>query len=269
MRQITKILTLLFMCTSALAISDSQFDSMISNIQDEKFDLVELFLKDNEASSANDPEYFVVLLNYVLAKGEQRRIVVSKGEPSGDDLSLVSQESGNVEGFLGERVTYDKALILSGVNKTLVGLKSFSERLDIHFGIVAVAERIEAWELVADQLIAILKISKENNNQWKWGKVNSLSGKPKEFMIQNILSRTSKFFRLNTEIGDAQLLRVSNALIDYYPETIYGYANLGTYYSVTKDYDKAEKYFKKALSIDENDKIVLDNLQRLKELKKQ
>jgi tetratricopeptide (TPR) repeat protein len=82
-------------------------------------------------------------------------------------------------------------------------------------------------------------------------------------MIQGLLPRTAMLFRLESEEGDRLLINVSEALIQYYPNKVYGYANLGSLYGATKKYDEARKYYEKALEIDPGDSLVKDNLDRL------
>lgn len=267
MKQFSTLLLLLAFSLNSFAISNSEFDKLISDIQDKNFDSVEAYLEKNKGSK--DPEYYVLLLNYSYSKGENSQIVIGGGEPKEGDFSLQSRETGNIEGFLGERTTYDKKIIISGIKKSQNALANFPERLDIHFGIITIAERIEEWELAGDQLVSILKTSKEIDNKWTWGRINSMQGDPMDFMIQSILPRTSTFFRLNNEIGDKQLEKVSNALIKYYPKSIYGYANMGTLFMAKKDYDKAESYYQKALAIDSTDQIILSNLEHLNKLRVQ
>jgi tetratricopeptide (TPR) repeat protein len=86
---------------------------------------------------------------------------------------------------------------------------------------------------------------------------------PEEFMIQGLLPRTAMLFRLESEEGDRLLVNVSEAWIQYYPNKVYGYANLGSLYGATKRYDEARKYYKKALGVDPSDSVVKMNLKRL------
>lgn len=88
---------------------------------------------------------------------------------------------------------------------------------------------------------------KKINNEWTWGTVNSIDGDPEEFLIQNILNKTAMLFRTETNEADNALEKVSRAMIKYYPNKIYGYANLGTLFHAIKDYQQSEKYYKKAL----------------------
>lgn len=108
-----------------------------------------------------------------------------------------------------------------------------------HFGIAATTQNISELAVMSDQLISMLKTSKEIDNKWQWGKVGSME-------------------------GDRLLVNVSEALIQYYPNKVYGYANLGALYSATKRYDEARKYYEKALEIDPDDEVVKENLQHLR-----
>jgi tetratricopeptide (TPR) repeat protein len=82
-------------------------------------------------------------------------------------------------------------------------------------------------------------------------------------MIKNLLPRTAMLFRLESEEGDRLLINVSEALIQYYPNEVYGYANLGSLYAATKRYDEARKYYEKALEVDSSDLIVKKNLENI------
>jgi hypothetical protein len=256
----------LILPTCVLALSGGEFQALMSDIQSKNYAPVESFLKLNHDTMKKDPEYFVVLLNYVLSKGYESSLTVAKGTPRAGDLELRDKDTGEIAGFIGSRP--DENLILDGISQTQAALKYFKSRLDIHFGIVAAVERIMRWDIVGDQLVTMLETSKEINNQWIWGPVGSMSGKPKEFMIQNILPRTASLFRVDSEIADRAFIKVSQKLIDIYPDLIYGYANLGALYLAKKEYSLAEKYLKQASQIDPNDEIVRGNLKRLRDERK-
>jgi len=200
-------------------------------------------------------------------KGDRSGVVVAKGKPSSGDLELRDQDTGEVVGFVGSREAYDDALMIDGIRRTQKAIKEFNSRLDIHFGIIAVAERIKRWDIVGEQVVTILETSTDIHNKWKWGPVSSMEGNPEEFMIQNILPRANALFRADTPIADEALIKISNSMIKHYPNTIYGYSNLGALYSVKREFALAEKYLKQALKINPNDQIVLNNLKRLESLR--
>ena len=83
-------------------------------------------------------------------------------------------------------------------------------------------------------------------------------------MLENVQSRIQQLFRAEDEVADRMLIKVSEAMIKYYPEVIYGYSNLGVIYLATGKYDLAEKYINQALAINPDDSIVKGNLEILK-----
>jgi tetratricopeptide (TPR) repeat protein len=202
----------------------------------------------------------VLLLNYSFNKARTTRFTTGLGDANEGDFELTSKDGKNTKGFLREIVSFDEVSILEAVRNAQTNLKSFPNQLDIHFGIVTITQNIGEYSVMADQLISMLKISKEIDNKWQWGKVSSMEGDPEEFMIQGLLPRTAMLFRLESEEGDRLLINVSEALIQYYPNKVYGYANLGSLYGATKRYDEARKYYEKALEVDPGDLVVQENL---------
>ena len=260
-------LSLLLCFQTAQALEAKQFHTYIEHIRDNQLDAVESYLEQNKATAKTDPDYTVIFLNYHFGKGRTVRTIVAQGEAQSGDLELTKQDDPSVKGFIREEVSLDKITILKALHTAQNNLKLFPNQLDIHFGIVTIAQNIGAYSVMADQLISMLKTSKEIDNKWQWGKVGSMEGDPEEFMIQGLLPRTAMLFRLESEEGDRLFINVSEALIQYYPNRVYGYANLGSLYGATKEYDKARKYYEKALEIDPSDEVVQQNLSYLMNIK--
>lgn len=248
---------------SLLAVEPAEFKTLMASISERDYEPVDAFLEERRATSQKDPEYFVLLLNFVHSKGERSGIVVAQGEPGPGDLALQDRSSGETVGFLGTRSELDEDLILDGISRTQSALPHFPERLDIRFGLVTVAERIKRWDLVGAQLVEMLRVSREIDNRWVWGPVGSMSGDPQDFMIQNILPRTSAFFHADDAAADDTLILVSKAMIEHYPELVYGYSNLGTLHLAKGEYRKSRPYLERAIEIDPTDEIVRSNLAKL------
>ncbi len=248
---------------TAGAFEPDEFQTLMSAIRSKDYAPVETFLASGEASLRQDPDYYVILLNYSLAKGDRRGTVVAAGEPRPGDLALRERDSEKVVGFIGTRGGFDEPLVMDGIARTRAALPAFRERLDIHFGIVAVAERIGRWDVVGDQLVSILETSREIDNRWAWGPINGMNGEPRDFMIENVLVRTHKLFRAEDPVADEALVRASQALIEHYPELVYGYANLGALHLAQGRHEKARHYLERALEVDPEDEIVRGNLRAL------
>lgn len=245
-----------------------EFKKLIAEIQEKKFVGVESFLQKNEKTLQQDPEYYVVLLNYVLSKGDLSGVVISKDKPKEGEISLQDQKTGETVGVIGHQERYDEKLVLDGILKTQNALQFFKERLDIRFGLVTAAEKIKRWDILGDQLVETLKVSKDIDNKWSWGLINSMSENPKEFMLENIQTRTLSLFNVDTPAADDAMLRLSKTMISCYPDVIYGYSNLGVLHLAKKEYAKAEEYLNKALKIDPKDEIVKGNMELLKKSRK-
>jgi len=249
---------------TAHSLEDSEFNFLLDNIKQNKFDIVQTYLTEERATATTDPDYTVLLLNYSFNKARSTHFTTGLGEAKKGDFELTSLDGNNTKGFLREVVSFDEVSILESLRIAQDNLKFFPHQLDIHFGIASIAQNIGEYSVMADQLISMLKTSKEIDNKWQWGKVGSMEGDPEEFMIQGLLPRTAMLFRLESEEGDRLLINVSEALIQYYPNKVYGYANLGSLYGATKRYDEAKKYYEKALEVDPSDEVVLQNLKALK-----
>jgi hypothetical protein len=264
------ILIILFLFPSIASAMDMDvFQDIIDKVNANEFGAVEQFLEENRTNLKKDPEYYVILLNYSYAKGNQEQIVIAKGEPQKGDFELRDEDTGDVVGFLVNRPKQDIELILKGISETQKALSFFNNRLDIHFGIVHIASLIKHWDIVSTQLVKILEISKIINNKWKWGAINSMDGDPKNFMMENVQQRVNQLFHIGSEEANNALKIVAETMIKEYPNVIYGYSNLGVYYLANKKYDLAEKYLKQAIAIDPNDEIVRGNLGIIKERRKQ
>lgn len=264
----TKLLFTIFLLIPSFAFSmDSKlFDKMMANIHSNQFLPVEKFLEKNQLLLEKDPEYYVILLNYSFKKGHKKQIVIAKGKAEKGDFELRDKDTGKPVGFIGEKFTNSSDLIINGITRTQKALSNFNNRLDIHFGIIHIASKIQRWDILCEQAVKILSLSKENGNNWIWGTINSMTGNPKEFMLENIQAEASALFHIGTEESDESFIKISETMIREYPEIVYGYSNLGTLYLANKQYTSAEKYLKKAISIAPEDEIVKSNLVKLKSI---
>jgi tetratricopeptide (TPR) repeat protein len=245
------------------ALDQAKFDALLADLQSNQLESVTVYLDNNAKSATTDPDYTILLLNHALLANRNSQLIIAQGEGKEGDIELNKTDDPKIKGFIREQVNFDSQAIRSAIHQAQTNLKSFPEYLDIYLGIAAVASRVGEWQVAADQLIEMLKVSREINNQWKWGKVGGMSDEPEEFMIQGLLPYGSHLLRLESPEGDRQLIRVSEALIQYYPKKVYGYAYRGSVYAATGKTDKAREYYEKALKIDPNDEVVKGNIENL------
>ena len=256
-------LLLVLSAASVQALEQAQFDELLADLQAGKLESVADFLDKNPKLATTDPDYTVLLLNHGFMANRNSRLIVAQGEPEEGDYELASLDDPSVKGFMREQVTFNNEAIIKVIQVAQKNLKSFPEYLDIHFGIATIASGIGEWKIATEQLVSMLKHSREIDNQWKWGKVGGIDGAPEEFMIQSVLPYSSELYRLETPETDQLLIQLSEALIQYYPKKVYGYANLGSFYAVTGKKEKAREYYQKALEVDPSDQIVKQNIELL------
>lgn len=249
--------------SSSHAMDQSVFQDMIDRLNAKDLESVGAFLSNEEKRLKHDPEYHVILLNYAYLK-RNSTLVIARGEPQEGDIAIQQKDTGEAVGFIRQG---GDDIIVNAIAQTQQALPAFNNRLDIHFGIVAIASAIKHWDIVGNQLVDILTVSKSIKNQWEWGPVGSMEGEPRTFMLENVQSRIEKLFRAKDEIADRMIIKASEAMIHHYPEVIYGYSNLGGIYLATGKYDLAEKYINQALAIDPDDPVVKGNLKILQQRK--
>jgi tetratricopeptide (TPR) repeat protein len=265
LRTVIIALLLSLLSSTSLAIDKSVFENMMDRLNAKDLETVAQFLDREKERLRQDPEYYVLLLNYAYLK-RNNTLVIARGEPREGDIALQKDDTGETVGFIRQG---GDEIIVNAIAQTRQALPVFTNRLDIHFGIVTIAAAIKRWDIMGNQLVDILTVSKSIKNQWKWGPIGSMEGEPRTFMLGNVQSRIQQLFRAEDEIADKMLIKVSEAMIQCYPEVIYGYSNLGVIYLATGKYALAEKYINQALAIDPDDPVVKGNLKILKQRKKE
>lgn len=263
------LFVILMLSVACFSMERAVFEKNMGYLNKGELAKVEPFLTESINQYEKDPDYYVILLNYSYRKSRQSGIVVAQGKPQGDDLAVSDQETNEVVGFLGEHTSFDNDIVVAAIDKTRSAMTHFPNRLDIHFGITHIAKEAKLWNLVSKQSLEVLKISKQNNNEWQWGSISSMPNNAKAFMLQNIAGNCSHLFNAENDVADKGLEAVSLSLIENYPNEVYGYANLGSLNAVKKNYEKAYEYYSKALKVAPNDEVVLANLRHLETLIKQ
>jgi tetratricopeptide (TPR) repeat protein len=257
-------LLLVLMSPCSYYMEASLFDSLLKKLQSGEVEELGIFLTTNSKKYLDDPEYYVLLLNYSFLTSRNTTVVVEQGRGQEGDFALNDINTEQQVGFLGERIVYKKDVLLDGIKRTQLALNTFPNRLDIHFGIIHIAKEAGLWAVVGQQTLSVIALSKENKNSWLWGSVNKLDDDPTEFMIQNVVANCSALFNAETQEADKVLKDISLSLVENYPEHVYGYANLGALYATQKDYKNAKLYLIKALEIAPDDELVQQNLAYIK-----
>jgi hypothetical protein len=145
------IFGLLLLSPLVFSMDASLFDENIGDLNSGNFEKVSSFLREKEKEYEADPEYYVIFLNYSFLRSRKTSVFAAQDDPEKDDFALLSKETNEVVGFLGERTNFDIDLLLPAIQKTRAALKKFPNLLDIHLGITHISKEAELWNIVGEQ----------------------------------------------------------------------------------------------------------------------
>ena len=115
---------------------------------------------------------------------------------------------------------------------------------------------------MTDALLGILKRGQENGSVWLWEHNEPLDEEPRGFVLENVQMRVSMLWEIGNGRTDSCLVALAQGLCTYYPESVYGFSDLGSFYAAHEEHATAIEWFKKAYLIDSADVIVLANMAR-------
>jgi len=247
-------------------VTKDKYDSVVALIQAEKYDSAYAEIQAIKAVDSTDPEYYALAINYYVLKSYSEWVEVVPGVPEGIDPTLIMTDSiGDTVGYMRDHAGYDLDTLGVGVQILREGLALYPDRLDMHIGLVHVAQSAELYEVMTDELLDILKRKTENGDRWLWSFSEPLAEDPREFILENIQVRASMLFELNSPKADSLAKMLSEAMLEHFPNSPYGHANLGTLYAMNEDNARSLDHFLKALEIAPTDAIVITNIARLYE----
>jgi len=246
---------------AAAGVPQDQFQTVMELIGSDNFDSARVLIGQIETTYPDDPEYYVLSINYYYAKSRKDYVEIVPGPPTGDDTTVVFRDStGEIAGFFRSHVQLQMDTLMTGIRILQQGVAIHPDRLDMRFGIVHVAEAAQLYQDMSDALIGILKRSQENGNEWLWSFSEPLAEDPEQFVLDNVQSRVHMLFQQDTDEADSLLTAISLAMIQAYPGCTYGHTNLGIVASLHGDYDSCFYHLSEALRIDSTDMIVMANL---------
>lgn len=211
-----------------------------------------------EKSDPKDPELFTSYFNYYVINAKKEVLSLTTTQPEGESLAL-KDSTDNEAGYLGSQIYYDADLIDKGVAKINQGIALHPNRLDMRFGKIYLFGLLENWDGFTKEIIATVKHSSTNNNNWTWTN-NKMREDSKEFFLSTIQGYQTQLY--NTE-NDALLVNmrdIANEILKHYPDNVESLSNLSITYLLTKEYDKGLEALLKAEKINPKDTIVLANI---------
>lgn len=222
-------------------------------------------LKKWEKAEPKNPELFTSYFNFYALNAKEEILSITKNQPEGESLVL-KDSTDNEAGYIGSQIYYDADFVDKAIAKISQGIALHPNRLDMRFGKIYFFGLLENWDGLTKEIIAAVKHSSTNNNNWTWTN-NKTREDGKAFFLSSLQTYQKQLY--NTE-DDALLVNmrdIANEILTYYPDNVESLSNLSITYLLTKEYDKGLTALFKAEKIAPEDTIVLANIAHAYKLK--
>jgi tetratricopeptide (TPR) repeat protein len=261
------VIVLSVLANSAAAdITEEQLARAMQLISDENYDSAFALIQEFKRANPEDPEYFVLSINYYFMKSQHCSIEIAPGEPKDNEPTLIIEDSvGATVAHLKDHTDYNLDTLNLGLEILRRGLTMYPTRLDMHFGLVHVCEESGLLNEMALALRTILELGASVKGDWLWTQSEPLQEDPATFILENVQTRIGRLFEQDSPLADSVAVALSEALTKHYPNSAYGHSNLGYFFQIKGDLEKSISHYTKALVIDSTDAIVLANLAQLNE----
>ena len=253
------ICTVIFISLSNAA-TQHQFDSTLSLICTNNFTLAQEQIEAIKLADSTDPDYFILTANMYFQKAQSHFIGMVQGQPTEDSVITLLDSSGNAVGFLDESTSFDNAVLDSGITALSQGLSLHPDRVDCHFGLIHMLEVASRYGEMSDALIAVIKRGIVNGHQWWTLRGQRLEEEPRSYVLENVQSRVRGVIDLNYSGTEGHPAHISELLIECFPESVYGYTNIGALHSMYGRFRESLSYLLRAHAIDKTDPIVIANI---------
>ncbi|PVX49398.1 tetratricopeptide repeat protein [Balneicella halophila] len=222
-------------------------------------------LREWEKNQPDDADIYISYLNYYFTKAKKEVIEITSGN-SEEEIPLTKDSTENTVGYLGAKVSYDKAILQKGMDKIDKGISLHPNRLDMRLGKIFTLGKIKSWNLFTDEITKTIQHSSQNKNSWLW-----LNNEPLPEAKEVMLASIQRYQQQLYETGNDELLnnmqQIAQEVLAHYPNHVASLSNLAITHIFRKNYDEALEYLHKAERLNPNDGIVLANMAKVYELK--
>jgi tetratricopeptide (TPR) repeat protein len=249
----TLIIIPLFLCQNGITELTAQSNSTdykrfyVELLNNNRFDELFTHLQEWETMENENPEMYIAWFNYYIRLGSSSGIAM--GRMNDGRYGIYDQTDYLLEN------------LYKGIEYLDTGLEYNKNRLDMYFGKISILNEVDDYQKAGEEVMKILLLSKENKNAWLWSDNTKVDDGERVF-INALGSYYAVWINASTEISLDQLKTCATKQIELYPQYIETYNYLSIYYLINNDYNNAIQYLEKALTLNENDSIVLTNLGR-------
>jgi tetratricopeptide (TPR) repeat protein len=253
-----KIITLLLLSTiSQFVFAQTNYEKFKKLYAKNDTTKINALLVDWEKTNANDPELYTASINYYFDNSKKEIITLGEKQNSKNSYQL-TDSSGKVAGYLGSTENYDQEKLKKALKYANTGIEKFPNRLDIRFGKCYLLQQIEDYNNFTKEVIKTVEYSQVNKNNWLWTE-NKKQENGEVFMLETIQAYLKQLYDTENDDLLPNMLQIGEATLKYY-ENVEILSTTAVALMLTKNYDKAIEYLKKAEKINPKDFIVLNNI---------
>jgi tetratricopeptide (TPR) repeat protein len=216
------------------------------------------FLIQWEKTGINDPDLYTSCINYYYKKSKQDIAYLNKKQEGNSSLRI-TDSTGTIAGYLN----FNRELNPSYLDSVLVyangGINRFPRRLDIRFGKIFILGEIGDYNHFTQEIIRTIDYSITIKNDWLWSDNKKLEN-PENFMLSTVQSYLKQLYDTDDDHLLENIIKIGDTVLKHYPNNIEILSTTAVANLLTKHFDKAIAYLKRAEQLDPKDFIVLNNI---------
>lgn len=265
------ILSLSFISCASSKVENTNFDKeayynaciSIINSNEGKEDL-DVLIKEWEEISPYDTELAIVKANKYFSESVTYEVGIDTVAPAdGREFTKFYDEKSKQELYAYPIVTFDQDKITKAADYLWEALIDNPNRLDLYFGLTHMffqSGRFKEGEVALNSAFDRLN---SNNHIWLWtfDKVWVKDAKESDYRFAlGIHDYLATLYKANTNLSYEIAQKISDKLIEYFPNDAVVYNFLGVDCMMNGQKEKGGKYLKKAHELSPEDLIITDNL---------
>ncbi len=236
--------------------NSNRFYEIITSLNEKRYEQARLDLESWEAENPQYAEIYSLWLNYYFLVSIESMVTISKEKPLKGEYIPFTDTTGNIAGYLGEAIYTKDELLEKGFKKIDEGIALYPDRLDFYFGKAHVMYYSGNYEGCIAILLKAIDRSTVNGAVWKWN-----FSEERTDSYELFTEGLQEYFAYLMDAGEIDLasLLVEKAH-NRFPENAIYISDLGSTAYYKGEYEKAEEYYRKALTVSPDDYLIMTNL---------
>jgi len=252
------LFTVPFLLCALPLFAANERDLFYEALDHKDFGKMERALKNWEKGHSEDAEVLLARGLYFQAKAQKGKIKLLPNLPREETL-LIHPSQWSVEPP-GVSTRLDPKLSQKAGRYWRRAVQLYPWRLDIYFKLAELYQELDDFDSQNGILGQALLYGEKKRHRLKWEDDGELPSPYKKCASERIESTIEGYFEAHRHEEDVKALRLSKLLITFFPSDPYGYNFIAAYFSTQPDWPYTLKYLMLAYQKDPENSLVLNNL---------